>query len=53
MAGACGNPAILAYANKLTPTDEPDVGYAMMPMLTRRSMSTSFDWMLRRFPGSM
>jgi putative transport protein len=30
VAGACGNPAILAYANKLTPTDLPDVKYAMI-----------------------
>jgi putative transport protein len=30
VAGACGNPAILAYSNKLTPTDAPDVGYAMI-----------------------
>ena len=30
VSGACGNPAILAYANKLTPTDEPDLGYAMI-----------------------
>lgn len=30
VAGACGNPAILAYSNKLTPTDEPDLGYAMI-----------------------
>ncbi|RLJ65038.1 aspartate:alanine exchanger family transporter [Sulfurisoma sediminicola] len=30
VAGACGNPAILAYANKLTPTDRPDLGYAMI-----------------------
>ena len=30
LAGATGNPAILAYANKLTPTDKPDVGYAMI-----------------------
>jgi putative transport protein len=30
VAGACGNPAILAYANKLTPTDRPDIGYAMI-----------------------
>jgi putative transport protein len=30
VAGACGNPAILAYANKLAPTDEPDIGYAMI-----------------------
>lgn len=29
-AGACGNPAILAYSNKLTPTDRPDIGYAMI-----------------------
>jgi putative transport protein len=28
VAGACGNPAILAYSNKLTPTDKPDLGYA-------------------------
>jgi putative transport protein len=28
VAGACGNPAILAYANKLAPTDRPDVAYA-------------------------
>jgi putative transport protein len=30
VAGACGNPAILAYSNKLTPTDRPDLGYAMI-----------------------
>ena len=30
VAGACGNPAILAYANKLTPTERPDLGYAMI-----------------------
>jgi putative transport protein len=30
VAGACGNPAILAYSNKLVPTDRPDVGYAMI-----------------------
>jgi putative transport protein len=30
VAGACGNPAILAYANKLAPTDWPDLGYAMI-----------------------
>ena len=30
VAGACGNPAILAFANKLTPTDKADVGYAML-----------------------
>jgi putative transport protein len=30
VAGACGNPAILAYSNKLAPTDRPDIGYAMI-----------------------
>jgi len=30
IAGACGNPAILAYSNKLAPTDQPDIGYAMI-----------------------
>ena len=30
VAGACGNPAVLAYSNKLTPTDQPDIGYAMI-----------------------
>jgi len=30
VAGACGNAAILAYSNKLTPTDRPDIGYAMI-----------------------
>jgi len=30
VAGACGNPAILAYSNKLAPTERPDVGYAMI-----------------------
>ena len=30
VAGACGNPAILAYANRLTPTERPDIGYAMI-----------------------
>lgn len=35
VSGACGNPAILAYSNKLTPTDRPDVGYAMIfPSMT-------------------
>jgi putative transport protein len=34
-AGATGNPAILAYANKLAPTDRPDIGYAMIfPSMT-------------------
>ena len=28
--GACGNAAILGYANKLTPTDRPDIAYAMI-----------------------
>ena len=27
---ACGNPAILAYSNKLAPTERPDIGYAMI-----------------------
>ena len=30
VAGACGNPAILAYSNKLAPTERPDLGYAMI-----------------------
>jgi putative transport protein len=30
VAGACSNPAILAYANKLAPTARPDLGYAMI-----------------------
>jgi putative transport protein len=30
VAGACGNPAILAYTNKLARTDRPDLGYAMI-----------------------
>jgi putative transport protein len=30
IAGVCGNPAILTYSNKLTPTDRPDIGYAMI-----------------------
>jgi putative transport protein len=30
VSGATGNPAILAYANKIAPTDQPDVGYAMI-----------------------
>jgi putative transport protein len=35
VAGACGNPAILAYTNKLVPTDRPDLGYAMIfPSMT-------------------
>jgi putative transport protein len=35
VAGACGNPAILAYSNKIAPTDRPDVGYAtIFPSMT-------------------
>jgi putative transport protein len=30
VAGACGNPAILAYANKLAPNERPDLGYAII-----------------------
>lgn len=30
VAGATGNPAILSYSNKLAPTDQPDIGYAMI-----------------------
>jgi putative transport protein len=30
VSGACGNPAILAYSNRLAPTDRPDLGYAMI-----------------------
>jgi putative transport protein len=30
VAGACGNAAILAYANKLVPNDRPDLGYAII-----------------------
>jgi len=30
VAGACGNPAILAYSNRLAATDRPDLGYAMI-----------------------
>ncbi len=30
IAGVTGNAAILAYANRLTPTDKPDVRYAMI-----------------------
>jgi putative transport protein len=30
VSGACGNPAILAYSNRLVPTDRPDIGYAMI-----------------------
>jgi putative transport protein len=35
LAGTTGNPAILAYSNKLAPTDRPDIGYAMIfPSMT-------------------
>ena len=30
VAGACGNPAILAYSSRLAPTDTTDIGYAMI-----------------------
>jgi putative transport protein len=30
VSGACGNPAILAFSNKLAPTDRTDLGYAMI-----------------------
>ncbi|MGY8527480.1 aspartate:alanine exchanger family transporter [Paracidovorax citrulli] len=30
VAGACGNPAILSYSNKVSPTESPDLGYAMI-----------------------
>ena len=30
VSGVTGNPAILSYASKLTGTDKPDVGYAMI-----------------------
>ena len=33
--GATGNPAILAFASRTTPTDRPDIGYAMIfPSMT-------------------
>jgi putative transport protein len=35
VAGACGNPAILSYSNKLAPTDRPDICYAtIFPAMT-------------------
>jgi putative transport protein len=35
VSGACGNPAILAYTNKLTPTERPDIAYAtIFPSMT-------------------
>jgi putative transport protein len=30
VSGATGNPAIVAYAGKLAPTEKPDIGYAMI-----------------------
>ena len=30
VAGACGNPAILAFTNKLAPTERPTIAYAMI-----------------------
>lgn len=30
VSGACGNPAVLAFSNKLTPTDRPNIAYAMI-----------------------
>jgi putative transport protein len=33
--GATGNPAILVYANRMAPTERPDIGYAMIfPSMT-------------------
>lgn len=35
ISGATGNPAILAFANRVAPTDQPDIGYAMIfPSMT-------------------
>lgn len=35
ISGAAGNPAILAFASRVAPTDKPDVGYAMIfPSMT-------------------
>lgn len=35
VAGATGNPAILAFAARIAPTDRPDIGYAMIfPSMT-------------------
>jgi putative transport protein len=35
ISGATGNPAILAFANRIAPTDRPDIGYAMIfPSMT-------------------
>jgi hypothetical protein len=30
VAGAWGNPAILAYSNRIAPNDQPDIAYAMI-----------------------
>ena len=30
VAGACGNPAILAFSARLAPTDRPDINFAMI-----------------------
>ena len=30
VSGACGNAAVLSFANKLAPTDRPDIAYAMI-----------------------
>src|SRR5882724_3003638 len=30
ISGACGNPAVLAFANKVAPNERPDIGYAMI-----------------------
>jgi putative transport protein len=35
VSGVTGNPAILSYANRATPTERPDIGYAMVfPSMT-------------------
>jgi len=35
VSGVTGNPAILGYANRATPTERPDIGYAMVfPSMT-------------------
>lgn len=35
VAGVTGNPAILSFANRIAPTDKPDIGYAMIfPSMT-------------------
>ena len=30
VSGVTGNPAILAYASRVAPTDRPDIGFAMI-----------------------